>query len=98
MAWDGPAPLTMTASDTTPSPEQTFFADPVVDRLMGVTIALAAEVYMLRARLRAIERTLAADGRMPPPVDEAAERNDAMAFVAHTLGPTLGEQQARGPR
>ena len=88
----------MTAPDATPSPEQTFFADPVVDRLMGVTIALAAEVYMLRARLRAIERTLVADGGTPLPVDEAAERNDAMAFVAHILGPTLGEQQARGPR
>jgi len=80
-----------------PRPEQTFFDDPVLDRLMGATIALAAEVYMLRSRLRAVERTLAGEGREPPAIDEEAERRDAMAFVEHILGPTLGEQQSRGP-
>lgn len=80
-----------------PRPEQTFFDDPALDRLMGVTVALAAEVYMLRSRLRAVERVLASEGREPPAVDEAAERKDAMAFVAHVLGPAIGEQQSRGP-
>jgi len=80
-----------------PRPEQTFFDDPVLDRLMGATIALAAEVYMLRSRLRVIERTLASEGREPPAIDEDAERRDAMAFVMHVLAPTLGEQQSRGP-
>ena len=80
-----------------PRPEQTFFDDPVLDRLMGATIALAAEVYMLRSRLRAVERTLAGAGREPPAIDEEAERRDAMAFVEHILVPTLGEQQSRGP-
>jgi hypothetical protein len=80
-----------------PPPEQTFFDDPVLDRLMGATITLAAEVYMLRSRLRAVERTLASEGREPPAIDEDAERRDAMAFVMHVLGPTLGEQQSRGP-
>jgi hypothetical protein len=54
-------------------------------------------VYMLRSRLRAVERTLAGEGREPPAIDEEAERRDAMAFVEHILGPTLGEQQSRGP-
>jgi hypothetical protein len=81
----------------TPRPEQTFFDDPVLDRLMGATIVLAAEVYMLRSRLRAVERTLASEGREPPAIDEDAERRDAMAFVEHVLGPALGEQQSRGP-
>jgi len=80
-----------------PPLEQTFFDDPVLDRLMGTTIALAAEVYMLRSRLRAVERMLAKEGREPETIDEAAERRDAMAFVQHILGPTLGEQQSRGP-
>lgn len=82
-----------------PLPEQTFFADPAIDRLMGVTMALAAEVYMLRSRLRSFERA----GNFPrgivePTAEEAeADRRDAEAFVAHLLQPVLGEQQARGP-
>ena len=90
--------MTITMHDRDPPrPEQTFFDDPVLDRLMGATIALAAEVYMLRSRLRAVERALASEGREPPPTDEDAEKRDAMAFVEHILLPTLGEQQSRGP-
>ena len=47
----------MIDTDANPSPEQTFFEDPAIDRLMGVTMALAAEVYVLRERLRALEGT-----------------------------------------
>lgn len=70
-------------------PEQTFFADPAIDRLMGVTIALAAEVYALRERLRALEG--AASGGDAP-------NEDAAAFVARILEPLRGEQQSKGPR
>ena len=35
-------------------PEQSFFADPALDRAMGVIMALATEVYVLRDRLRAL--------------------------------------------
>ena len=79
-------------------PEQTFFADPAIDRLMGVTMALAAEVYLLRSRLHALERA----GNFPQGTgiataeERAAEQRDAAAFVAHLLEPVLGEQASRG--
>ena len=86
-----------------PLPEQTFFADPVLDRVMGITMALAAEVYVLRSRLRAVERAqrragggAAADVALSAE-EAAAERRDAAAFAAHLLEPAIGEQQARGP-
>src|SRR5262245_576822 len=86
-----------------PLPEQTFFTDPVVDRLMGVIMALAAEVYMLRSRVRRLERAQAPDGSPGDadalsPEEAQAERRDAAAFAAHLLEPLIGEQQARGPR
>lgn len=90
-------------SDPPPLPEQTFFEDPVIDRLMGTTIALATEVYMLRSRLSALEQRLGilAEARDLPAgeqdAQEEAQRQDARAFVTHILGPLLGEQQARGP-
>ena len=36
------------ASSFTPRPEQIFFPDPSVDRAMGILMALATEVYVLR--------------------------------------------------
>ena len=84
-------------------PEQTFFSDPVLDRLMGITMALAAEVYILRSRLRTLERSQRRAGHDPADTSELstaeaeAERQDAAAFVAHLLEPAIGEQQARGP-
>ncbi len=75
-----------------PRPEQTFFADPALDRLMGVTMALAAEVYVLRSRLLALE------SRMPGAASESlVPDEDAAAFVRRLCEPLLGEQQARGP-
>ena len=38
-----------------PLPEQTFFADPVVDRVLGVAMTLATEVWVLRDRVRALQ-------------------------------------------
>ena len=81
-----------------PLPEQTFFADPALDRLMGVTMALAAEVYMLRSRVRTLERAAPQAAEAQLSAEQAAvERDDAAAFVAHLMQPLLGEQQARGP-
>jgi hypothetical protein len=42
--------------------EQQFFDDKVVDRLMGVVMALAAEVYILKDRERALEQLLVSKG------------------------------------
>ena len=92
-----------TVRSNVPLPEQTFFADPVLDRLMGVTMALAAEVYILRSRLRTLERSQRRAGHDPDAAGELsaavaeAEQQDAAAFVAHLFEPAIGEQQARGP-
>jgi hypothetical protein len=42
--------------------EQQFFDDRVVDRLMGVVMALAAEVYILKDRERVLEQLLVSNG------------------------------------
>ena len=84
-------------------PEQTFFADPALDRAIGVIMALATEVYVLRDRLRALEAELTARGLVPkdalgaePPPDAlAASAADRAAFVAHLLEPLLGEAAAK---
>ena len=87
-------------------PEQTFFADPAIDRLMGVVMALAGEVYVLRDRVRCLEAVLAEQGVVAPgaldrfqpdPAFAAAAAADRDAFVAHLMDNLLGRQSARGP-
>lgn len=84
-------------------PEQQFFADPVLDRLMAVTMTLAAEVYILRERIGDLECAMAGSGdeRSGSTSNDEAEqyrRGDAAGFVQHLLAPLLGEQQSRGPK
>jgi hypothetical protein len=93
----------MTAMTAERGPEQTFFADPALDRAMGVIMALATEVYVLRDRLRALEAELAARGVVPAdvldaepaPAALAASAADRSAFVAHLLEPLLGEAASK---
>jgi hypothetical protein len=75
---------------------QTFFSDPAIDRLVAVTLSLAAEVQVLRDRQRALEGVLRRHGLADeaeieawrPEGDEAAgleaERD---LFVRNVLGP-----------
>ena len=79
----------MIDNDANAPPEQTFFEDPAIDRLMGVTMALAAEVYILRERLRALE----GNGG-----DNAIAKEDAADFAERILSPLRGQQQSKGPR
>ena len=73
--------------------EQVFFKDPAIDRLMGVTMALATEVYVLRDRLRALENQLMDKGAVDAqslnqeltPEVLAQHQADRDAFVAHLL-------------
>lgn len=77
-----------------PQAEQTFFADPAVDRLLGMVFSLSAEVHVLRDRLALLESALAErgvldtaklDGIVPEGALEsqlAASRN---ALVRHLL-------------
>lgn len=84
--------------------EQTFFPDPALDRAFGVVMALATEVYVLRDRLTAMERQLAARGALDrmaldaePSAHELAESAaDRAAFVAHLMQNLTGEQVAKG--
>jgi hypothetical protein len=84
-------------------PEQVFFDDPAVDRLMGVVMALASEHYVMRDRLTALERQLAAAGHIDsarldaaPDAESAADQADAAAFTQTLLEPLLGLQQSSG--
>jgi len=87
-----------------PRPEQTFFADPALDRALGIVMALATEVYVLRDRLLALERQLAERGTLdrarldasPSPEEAAAAQADRDAFVAHLMAPVLGMQASKG--
>lgn len=59
--------------------EQVFFHDPAMDRLLGVVMALASEVFVLRQEVR----------RLSGAPDDPGE---ADAFVQHVLSPILGER------
>jgi hypothetical protein len=85
--------------------EQVFFDDAAVDGLMGVLMALAEDHYVLRDRVRRIERQLARGGQLdvaaldaaPPPEEAVAGQEDAAGFVSELLRPLLGLQDAVGP-
>ena len=99
-----PSPRTRLSKPDAPRPEQVFFDDPAVDRLMGVVMALATEHYVLRDRLRALEEQLAAAGhvdmarlaeRAEDPED-VTDHSDAAEFAEELLRPLLGLQPAAG--
>lgn len=84
--------------------EQTFFDDPAVDRVLGVVMALATEVWVLRDRLRTVERQLESSGQLDrsqldqePSLDDlAADAEDREAFVAGLMQSLQGKQVSRG--
>lgn len=86
------------------SQEQTFFDDPATDALLGVVMALATEHYVLRDRVRMLEKELdraglisrAALTEAPPAQSRESDQEDAAAFVADLLRPILGVQEAIG--
>jgi hypothetical protein len=87
-------------------PEQTFFADPAIDRVMGVVMALAGEVWVLRDRVKCLETLLVRGGSLQdgaldaykPTVEQTKDMAaDRDAFVAHLMDNLLGRQAARGP-
>jgi hypothetical protein len=84
--------------------EQTFFADPATDRLLGLVFNLAAELQVTRERVRLLEHVLEQHGVIPRGALEsvdagaaietelAADRRD---FVAHFLAPVSGRAASR---
>jgi len=85
-------------------PEQQFFDDPAMDRLMGTVMALAQEHYILRDRVRALERELARTKKLdlammekePTTEEHLATADDRNDFVEALLKPMLGCQDALG--
>ena len=86
------------------APEQTFFPDPAIDRLMGVVFNLASELQVLRERMLVLEHLLASGGKIAEGAVEefsgdaateariAADRRD---YVRHLLEPVLGRAASR---
>lgn len=88
-----------------PRPEQTFFQDPVLDRVLGMAMALSAEVYVLRDRVRRLEWALEKAGVLPADavrdLEPTAEQREAAArdrdaFAAAMMENLLGRQASRG--
>lgn len=94
----------MTRAPNQPRVEQQFFDDPAIDRIMGAFMALASEHYVLRDRMRALERELESTGnlnksalnREPDDAERADTLADRTAFVEALMRPLLGEQDAKG--
>ena len=85
-------------------PEQQFFDDPALDRVFGVVMALATEVYVLRDRQRAIEKILANQGVIdletlnaePSDEERAASQLDRNEFVNNLMENLTGFQVSKG--
>jgi hypothetical protein len=84
--------------------EQTYFADPSADRIMGVVFNLAAEVQVLRDRIRVMEHLLEAKGVLArseidafrgSDVQEQSIAADRRDYVRHLLEPVLGRAASR---
>ncbi len=87
------------------APEQTFFADPSLDRAMAMIMTLAAELYVVKDRLHALEvllrqRGALEDGALDRYEPDAAERArieaERRAYVGALMQCVLGEQASRG--
>jgi hypothetical protein len=85
--------------------EPTYFADPAIDRLMGVVMSLASEVWILNDRLSALEQLLADKGlvteqdRQAWAADTQAQAHldaERDAFVRGLMDPLLGKPLSRG--
>lgn len=84
----------------------TFFRDPDVDRVLGVVMELAGEVYVLRDRLRTLELLLEERGTLTradveghqPSGDERADRvAERDAFIERILAPMTHEADSPAP-
>jgi hypothetical protein len=85
-------------------PEQTYFPDPAVDRVMGVVFNLAAELQVLRDRVQVLEHLLEAKGVVARSAIDgfrgSAEQEEAIAadrreYVRNLLEPVLGRAASR---
>jgi hypothetical protein len=87
-------------------PDLTFFRDPAVDRLLGVVMELAAEVYVLRDRLETLTEVLQRSGivgedaleQFEASADVRAKRlAERDALIARILAPMTAEADSPAP-
>jgi len=85
-------------------PDLTFFPDPNVDRVLGVVMELAAEVYVLRDRLHTVERLLQhsldlaeLEGYEPTEAERAQRLAERDALIARILAPMHVEFDSPAP-
>jgi hypothetical protein len=60
-----------------PAPQPAFFDNPAIDNLIAVTLALGAELWSQRDRMRALEKLLAARGIVSDELLEQYQPTDA---------------------
>jgi hypothetical protein len=87
-------------------PDLSFYPDPNVDRVLGVVLELAAEVYVLRDRVRTMERLLERNGVLDasqletyePDAHERAQRlAERDALIARILAPMTAQSDSPAP-
>jgi hypothetical protein len=91
--------------DASSRPEQTFFQDPVLDRVLAMLTAVSAEVWVLRERQQRLEWALekagvtneeALRGFEPTAEQTAALARDRDAFTSGLFENLLGRQVSKG--
>lgn len=100
-----PAPRPTYAAEAIPSDVNTgvFLGNPAVDNVVSCVIAMSAEMWSLRRRVKVMESLLAQngvtpdkiEGYVPTEAEKAAWEKDRDRFISMTLGP-LGNQGYRG--
>lgn len=89
---------------TPPRPEQQFFDDPAVDRLLGMVMTLAGELWVLKDRQRVTELLLAEKGTLtvedldsydPTPEEAARLAEERQAFVKSLMDNLLALEQSK---
>ena len=87
-------------------PDLTFFPDPNVDRVLGVVLELAAEVYVLRERVQTLEHVLEnshmltradLDQYQPSEAERAAQLAARDALIARILAPMTTAADSPAP-
>ena len=87
------------------APEQTFFSDPALDRAVAMIMTLAAELWVIKDRLRGLEVLLAERGMLPDGsldhYEASAAEKDRMdaerrAYAAELMRCVRGEQASKG--
>lgn len=89
---------------TPPRPEQQFFDDPAVDRLVGMVMTLAGELWVLKDRQRVTELLLAEKGTLtvedldsyePTPEEATRLAEERQAFVKSLMDNLLALEQSK---